>query len=100
MIHLTMALVRDDGGGWMKKDQRGERNKGVDDLIGEMGRERVALRAKRATIFLLLVSSVVCLLAAAASLTGFLPYAVGPSIVMIGASVVGFVLTYVESCGT
>ena len=69
----------------------------VDDLIGEMGRERVALRAKRTTIFLLLVSSVVCLLSAAASLTGYLPHAIGPSVVMIGASVVGFVLAYVET---
>ena len=66
-------------------------------MIGEMGRERVALRAKRFTVLLLLVSSVVCLLSAAASLSGYLPYAVGPSVVMIGASVVGFVLAYVES---
>ena len=66
-------------------------------MIGEMGRERVALRAKRFTVLLLLASSVVCLLSAAASLSGYLPYAVGPSVVMIGASVVGFVLAYVES---
>ncbi len=69
----------------------------MDDLIGEMGRERVALRAKKATAFLLLASSVVCLLVAAASLARYIPYAVGPVAVMIGASVVGFVLAYVES---
>ncbi len=83
----------------MERDRGRERAKGVDDLIGKMGRERMALRAKRATVFLLLASSVVCLLSAAASLIGYLPYAVGPSAVMIGASVVGFVLAYMESRG-
>ena len=81
----------------MKKDQRNEKTREVDDLIGEMGRERVALRAKRATVVLLLASSLVCLLSAAASLTGYLPYAVGPSVVMTGVSVVGFVLAYIEA---
>lgn len=81
----------------MKKDPKGEKTRSVDDLIGEMGRERIALRAKKTTIFLLIASSVVCLLSAAASLTGFLPYAVGPSVVMICASVVGFLLAYIES---
>lgn len=81
----------------MKKDRRSEKVRSVDELIGEMGRERVALRAKKTTIILLLISSVVCLLSAAASLTGLLPYAVGPSVVMICVSVVGFVLAYVEN---
>ena len=80
----------------MKKDPRGEKTRNVDDLIGEMGRERVALRAKKTTIFLLLVSSLFCLLSAAASLTGYLPYAVGPSVVMVCASVVGLLLAYIE----
>ncbi|MGB3683358.1 MAG: hypothetical protein WA990_12860, partial [Rubrobacteraceae bacterium] len=96
----TILLVRDGSGGRMKKDQGREEARGVDDLIGEMGRERVALRAKRATVILLLASSVVCLLSAAGSLGGFLPYAVGPSVVMIGASAVGFVLAYTESRGS
>ena len=81
----------------MTRDQRNKKVRGVDDLIGEMGRERLALRAKKTTIFLLIASSVVCLMSAAASLTGYLPYAVGPSVVMIGASIVGFVLAYVEN---
>lgn len=81
----------------MKRDLGNEKTRKVDDLIGEMGRERVALRAKRATIFLLIASSMVCLLSAAASLTGYLPYAVGPSVVMICASVVGFLLAHIES---
>ncbi len=81
----------------MKKDPKGEKTRSVDDLIEEMGRERIALRAKKTTIFLLIASSVVCLLSAAASLAGFLPYAVGPSVVMICASVVGFLLAYIES---
>jgi hypothetical protein len=81
----------------MSADQKREKARGVDDLIGEMGRERVALRAKRTTAFLLIASSFACLASAVASLTGFLPYAVGPSIVMICTSVVGFVLAYVET---
>ena len=81
----------------MKRDRRSEKTRSVDDLIGEMGRERIELRAKRTTIFLLIASSVVCLLSAAASLTGFLPYAVGPSVVMICTSIAGFVLAYVEN---
>ena len=81
----------------MKKDQRREKARGVDGLIGEMGRERVALRAKKFTLFLLLASSMACLLSAAASLTGYLPYAIGPSVVMVCVSVVGFALAYVEA---
>ena len=77
----------------MKKDQRREKARGVDGLIGEMGRERVALRAKKFTLFLLLASSMACLLSAA-SLTGYLPYAIGPSVVMVCVSVVGFALAY------
>ncbi len=81
----------------MKRDQGYERVKGIDDLIREMGRERVALRAKRVTVSLLLVSSVMCLLVAFASLASFLPYAVVPAVVMIFASAVGFVLAYIEA---
>ncbi len=77
-----------------------QRTKSADALIGEMGRERVALRAKRTTIVLLLVSSMVCLFSALASLTGVIPsipYAIGPAVVMILASIVGLVLAAVES---
>ncbi|CAN5526589.1 hypothetical protein BH24ACT21_BH24ACT21_18540 [soil metagenome] len=74
-----------------------QKPKSVDTLIGEMGRERIALRAKRTTIVLLLVSSVLCLFSAFASLTGVIPYAVGPSIVLILAAVVGLVLAIIES---
>ena len=71
--------------------------KSVDTLIGEMGRERIALRAKRTTIVLLLVSSMLCLFSAIASLTGVIPYAVGPSVVLILAAVVGLVLAVIET---
>ena len=74
-----------------------QRAKSVDSLIGEMGRERIALRAKRTTIAMLLVSSVLCLLSALASLAGVIPHAVGPSVVLILTSVVGLVLAAVES---
>lgn len=74
--------------------------KSVDRLIGEMGRERMALRAKRTTIVLLLVSSMLCLFSAFASLTGIIPYAIGPSVVLILAAVVGLVLAVVESRST
>ncbi len=74
-----------------------QRAKSVDSLIGEMGRERIALRAKRTTIAMLLVSSALCLLSALASLAGVIPHAVGPSVVLILTSVVGLVLAAVES---
>lgn len=73
--------------------------KSVDGLIGEMGRERIALRAKRTTIVLLLVSSMLCLFSAFASLAGIIPYAVGPSVVLILTAVVGLVLAAIESRG-
>lgn len=79
----------------MKRKHR--RVESVDALIGEMGRERVALRAKKATIVLLLASSMLCLCSALASLTGIIPYAVGPSVVLILAAVVGLVLAVIES---
>ena len=74
--------------------------KSVDTLIGEMGRERVALKAKRTTVVLLLVSSMLCLFSAFASLTGIIPYAVGPSVVLILTAVVGLMLAAVESRGS
>ncbi|MGB3635651.1 MAG: hypothetical protein WA982_16540 [Rubrobacteraceae bacterium] len=74
-----------------------QRTKSVDALIGEMGRERIALRAKKTTIVLLLVSSMLCLFSAFASLMGVIPYAIGPSVVLILAAVVGLVLAAVES---
>lgn len=73
--------------------------KSVDGLIGEMGRERIALRAKKTTIVLLLVSSMLCLFSAFASLAGIIPYAVGPSVVLILTAVVGLVLAAIESRG-
>ncbi len=80
----------------MKRDQGRQKIKGIDGLIAEMGRERVALRAKRVTVSLLLVSSVTCLLIAFASLASLLPYAVVPAAVMMSASAVGFGLAYIE----
>lgn len=78
-------------------DHKRRRTKSVDAFIAEMGRERVALRAKKATIVLLLVASMFCLFSAVASLTGMIPYAVGPALVMIVAAAVGFILATVES---
>lgn len=71
--------------------------KSVDALIGEMGQERIALRTKRTTIAMLLIASVLCLFSAFASLIGIIPYAIGPSVVLILASVVGLVLAVIES---
>ena len=79
--------------------KRKRQAKSVDTLIGEMGRERIALRAKRTTVVLLLVSSMLCLFSAFASLTGVIPYAVGPSVVLILTAVVGLVLAAIESRG-
>ncbi len=71
--------------------------KRVGEMIGEMGRERLALRAKRTAVLLLGTSSSLCLLTALLSLVGYLPYALGPSIVLIVASVAGFTTGILES---
>ena len=74
-------------------DGRGER---VEDLIGEMGRERRALRAKGVAVTLLRVSAFLCLVPALASLVGYITYAPGPSAVMVGASIAGFIVSVLE----
>ena len=79
----------------MRSDDEGAKRAG--ELIGEMGRERLALRAKRTAVLLLGTSSSLCLLSALLSLAGYLPYAVGPSIVLIVASVAGFTTGILES---
>ena len=78
---------------------KGERDEieSVDDVIGRMGRERIALRAKRTTIVLLSASSLVCLFTALASLLGYIPYAVGPPVVLMVTAVVGFFLAVIEA---
>ena len=79
----------------MKSDDEGGKRAG--EVIGEMGRERVALRAKKTAVVLLGVSSFLCLTSALLSLAGYLPYAVGPSIVLIVASATGFTASVLES---
>lgn len=81
----------------MKPGSSDRQEKKVGDLIGEMGRERRALRAKWAAVALLRVSAFLCLVPALASLTGYIPYAPGPSGVMIAASVAGFVTSILEA---
>ena len=72
----------------------GEQLKDDADLISEMGRERMALRARNATVLLTVACSFVCLGAALAGFTGYvLPYAVGPASVFLVAAVAGFVLS-------
>lgn len=66
-------------------------------MIGEMGRERRALRAKETAIALLRVSAFLCLVPALASLAGYIPYAPGPSAVMIVASLAGFAVSVLEA---
>ncbi len=74
-----------------------EVGKKAGEVIGEMGRERLALRAKRTAVVLLAVSSFLCLVPALASLAGYVPQAVGPSVVLIVASLVGFAVSILES---
>jgi hypothetical protein len=74
-----------------------ESGKKAGELIGEMGRERMTLRAKRTAVVLLAISSFLCLISALLSLAGYLPYAVGPSIVLMAASAAGFVIAALES---
>ncbi len=75
----------------------GEGAKRVGEVTGEMGRERLALRAKRTAILLLGTSSSLCMLLALLSLAGYLPYVLGPSVVLIATSVAGFATTILES---
>ena len=79
----------------MRSDDVGAKR--VGEAIGEMGRERLALRAKRTAALLLGTSSSLCMLSALLSFAGYLPYALGPSIVLIVASVAGFATIVLES---
>ncbi len=79
----------------MRSDDEG--GKKVGEVIGEMGRERMALRAKRTAVVLLGISAFLCLISALLSLAGYLPYAVGPSVVLMIASATGFVASALES---
>ena len=72
----------------------GEQRRDDGDYISEMGRERMALRAKRATVILTVICSFVCLGTALAGFTGYvLPHAAGPATVFLVAAVAGFVLS-------
>jgi hypothetical protein len=82
----------------MRSDDEGGKKAG--EVIGEMGRERMALRAKRTAVVLLGISSFLCLISALLSLAGYLPYAVGPSVVLMVASATGFVASAIESQGS
>ena len=75
-------------------DQRGKK---VGEIVGEMGRERMALRAKKTAVTFLGISSFLCLISALGSLFGYLPYAVGPSIVLMISSIVGFAVSVLEA---
>ena len=81
----------------MRSDDEGGKKAG--EVIGGMGRERMALRAKRTAVVLLVISSFLCLISAFLSLAEYLPYAVGPSVVLMAASVAGFVIAALESRG-
>ena len=81
----------------MRSDDEGDKKAG--EVIGEMGRERMALRAKRTAVVLLGISAFLCLISALLSLAGYLPYALGPSIVLMIASAMGFVASVLESRG-
>ena len=81
----------------MNSDDEG--GKKAEEVIEEMGRERMALRAKRTAVLLLAISSFLCLIPALLSLGGYLPHALGPSIVLMAASAAGFVASVVESRG-
>ncbi len=72
----------------------GEERRDDRDLISGMGRERMALRARNATVLLTVVCSFVCLGTALGGFTGYvLPHAVGPAIVFLLVALAGFVLS-------
>jgi hypothetical protein len=80
----------------MKQESEQDEVKKVGDAIGEMGRERMALRARKTTIVLSQTASLVCLALAAASLTGYIPHAVAPSILLILIATGGFAFSIIE----
>ncbi len=72
----------------------GERGSEVGDLISGMGRERMALRAKKTAVLLTVTCSFTCLATALAGFTGYvLPHAVGPAVVFLVAGISGFVVS-------
>ena len=77
-------------------DDRVEKKR-VEDLIGEMGRERRALRAKGAAVVLLRISAFLCLVPVLAGFTGYIPCAPGPSVVMVVAPMAGFFVSILEA---
>ena len=79
----------------MRSDDEGAKR--VGEVIREMGRERLALRARRPAVLFLGTSSSLCMLSAFLSFTGYLPYALGPSIVLIVTSLAGFATIILES---
>ena len=83
----------------MRRKRNFDEGEDVGAIIREMGRERMALRARKTTVVILLVCSLLCLSSALASLTGFIPYAVGPAMVLLAASAVGFILAAIEARG-
>ncbi|MBA3795537.1 MAG: hypothetical protein H0X19_15565 [Rubrobacter sp.] len=77
----------------MQREPGKERER-VGDLMSGMGRERMALRAKKVTVFLTVACSFVCLGTALGGFTGYvLPHAVGPAIVFLLVALAGFVLS-------
>jgi len=71
-----------------------EKNARVGDLMSGMGRERMALRARKVTVSLTVACSLVCLGTALGGFTGYvLPHAVGPAIVFLLVALAGFVLS-------
>ena len=81
----------------MGQRSRRARAESAADVVNAMGRERRALMARKATIAMLQLCATLCLACAVASLTGYLPRAVGPALVLAAASAAGFVLSIVEA---
>ena len=80
----------------MERKPDDERGTEVGDLISGMGRERMALRARKTTVLLTTVCSFVCLGTALGGYTGYvLPQATGPATIFLLAALVGFVLSVV-----
>ena len=72
----------------------GEEREETGNLISGMGPERMALRARKATVLLTVACSFVCLGTALGGFTGYvLPHAVGPAVVFLLVAVAGFVLS-------
>jgi hypothetical protein len=80
----------------MERKPGEDRGADVGKLISTMGQERMALRARKTTVLLMIICSFICLGTAVGGYTGYVfPHAAGPATIFLLAALTGFVLSVV-----